>query len=475
MIFTRLGCARYGQGGAALLLGVLMVGGSFGSVAQGASGSGGPLDAQAVPVSGWTGMTGQTGNATGILPGGSWVRVATTSSSGADWTLFGLGWTPGQSATSAMFSPQMPLTGSWLLFNDATASCPANTTCPRGTLSVAFQHPVRDPVLHVLAVGELANGVGGYTRLTLTGPAGGPAGVSLRAPIATGNNLAVTGGNTVTLANPAVPGSPGCTGTAGCGSVRANGTVTSLAFGVDLVNLLVGAPVVDSWYLAVSVDEDFSNAPVSYGNASHVLSDVFLGASATADDPDVITTAAGRDTADVNDANPMFPPLTPASGGSTYTIHVPVTGGGSASTLAGWIDFNNDGTYDAAERATVAVPAHASTAALTWTVPGGANLVAAATNARLRIGYDATQMDSPTGMADSGEVEDYPLTIAAASPTTPAANASPAALPVTEGQTPPLPVTGTNTWTLAGIAAALILLGSTVSLLSRRRGSTPHN
>jgi LPXTG-motif cell wall-anchored protein len=322
-------------------------------------------------------------------------------------------------------------------------------------------------------VGELASGVGGYTRLTLTGPPG----VSLSAPNVTSNNLAVTGGNAITLANPAVPGAPGCAGTAGCGSVRANGTVTSLAFNVDLINLLVGSPVIDAWYLAVSVDEDFSNAPVSYGNASHVLSDVSLGASATADDPDVTTTAAGRNPADVNNANPVFPPLTPASGGSTYTVNVPVTGGASASTLAGWIDLNNNGTFDAGERATVAVPAGARTAALAWTVPTGANLVAAATNARLRIGYDATQVGAPTGMADSGEVEDYPITIAAASPTTPAAGAeaSPSAMPVAEGQTQPLPVTGTHTGALAGIAAALILLGTAAGILGRRRRSTPHH
>ncbi|MBB5871859.1 putative repeat protein (TIGR01451 family) [Allocatelliglobosispora scoriae] len=207
---------------------------------------------------------------------------------------------------------------------------------------------------------------------------------------------------------------------AGCGTIELTGTITRANFNVDIIRTPVASGNTSTGYagngsIKFTVDEDCSNAPSPYGAASHVVSDAFLGADTTADLPATGSTTACLNEADANDANPAFGALSTTSGGSAYTVNVPVKGGSGATTLAGFIDFNRDLDFaDAGEAATAAVSAGATgTVPLTWTVPAGANISAGNTWARFRIGYNATQTNLPTGMADSGEVEDYPLQITA--------------------------------------------------------------
>jgi uncharacterized repeat protein (TIGR01451 family) len=85
----------------------------------------------------------------------------------------------------------------------------------------------------------------------------------------------------------------------------------------------------------------------------------------------------------------------------------------SGATLAGWIDFNANGTFDPGERAEVPIPANTTTATpftLTWSglaaIPGGAS-----TFARFRVATNAAEVASPLGVANDGEVEDYMVTV----------------------------------------------------------------
>ena len=84
------------------------------------------------------------------------------------------------------------------------------------------------------------------------------------------------------------------------------------------------------------------------------------------------------------------------------------TGGADEATLYGWVDFNGNGTFDEDERSEK----------LTITADGKATLVfkdafkkvnasLSELGARVRIAKDATQIEKPTGMALSGEVEDF--------------------------------------------------------------------
>lgn len=169
---------------------------------------------------------------------------------------------------------------------------------------------------------------------------------------------------------------------------------------------------------------DYGDAPTAYGTAdadggaSHILeaydgissANLLLGASV---DPEADATGfdgSGDDVLDLADEDGVasFDPLTVLSG--TYSTTVAVTNDlGTNATLAGWIDFDGDGLFEASERATVTVPDGATSAVLDWS---GLLPTAGDTYARFRIYPGDVADPSPVGQVFGGEVEDYPLTIA---------------------------------------------------------------
>lgn len=169
--------------------------------------------------------------------------------------------------------------------------------------------------------------------------------------------------------------------------------------------------------------EDYGDAPASYGTtkadggASHILRDfdgvstssLTLGSTVDTDADASGFTGVGDDTSGVDDESGVttFPVATDLS--SDYSLIVDLTNTtGTDATVAGWIDFNDNGLFDASERASATVGAAATQATLTWS---GIAPVAGATFARFRIYPGTVPSPSPTGQADGGEVEDYPFTI----------------------------------------------------------------
>ncbi|GAA1547633.1 Ig-like domain-containing protein [Kribbella lupini] len=308
-----------------------------------------------------------------------------------------------------------------------TGDCAATGNCGnRGTLTITFSQPVRNPVLHLA-------GIGGASTQSVNGtPRGqselhtvlklGTAGLSLR-KVGQGNNLAVTSDTITALDHDAGPscvntgtgdGLPS-TATAACGSVQVNGIATTVSF--DLTAIFTKHPKLpafntttsaDAFSVVASVGEDFGDAPSSYGAAWSVLSDLRIGADATEDNAAVANAKTGPTTPDRADDGVSFGPLLTSA--TSYAVPVGLTGASKPGQVCGWIDLNRNGTFEAVERACSTFAAGQGETTLSWAKFGKLG-PAGPTTARIRAGYTAAQVEKPTGAADSGEVEDYPLAI----------------------------------------------------------------
>ncbi|WP_246557349.1 GEVED domain-containing protein [Nonomuraea jabiensis] len=285
------------------------------------------------------------------------------------------------------------------------------------TLTFTFSRPVRDPHLHVF-------GTGGLSRDPRRGrddywPA-----------------IDLVGGTPATPAFSAAAGFPGYRVTADsirpvevrpvrsttcgvvytCGTAKVIGTVTSFTIRLSArdVRYGLGGPGPQLWAaFKLTLAEDDSDAPASYGAASHAITDSFLGTSVTADHLDEVSTAprgvaAGTDEDDAVTGS-TGSPVKIAVQDRTGTLTVPVRAG-SPAYVTGWIDADRDGRFEADERATAQVAKDATAAELRWTLP--ATLRAGPAWMRLRLTARATV--SPTGWADSGEVEDHPIELVVA-------------------------------------------------------------
>ncbi|BDZ42142.1 hypothetical protein GCM10025865_14410 [Paraoerskovia sediminicola] len=97
------------------------------------------------------------------------------------------------------------------------------------------------------------------------------------------------------------------------------------------------------------------------------------------------------------------------------TLSIPITNNSpDGAALAGWIDFDLSGTFDDDERSVIDTGVITGTSTLTWTVP--ADAVAGDSYLRLRAALVPgeaipTDTDDIGPGVDSGEVEDWPITL----------------------------------------------------------------
>ncbi|MFT4298743.1 MAG: CshA/CshB family fibrillar adhesin-related protein [Aeromicrobium sp.] len=197
--------------------------------------------------------------------------------------------------------------------------------------------------------------------------------------------------------------------------------------------------------LGVVLPVDFGDAPEAYGEAGALYSPTFSGGETLDDGADLSLSPHTADyasqatelrlgeeieadsdyqasTAADADAVGDDGVTVPAGGltatvevGQTYTVNVACSGSG---VVRGWLDWNVSNGFDDASDASDPVSCTDGTAALTWTIPADAptNLIDEETAAsflrvRLVATDDVDQLDSPTGLSTSGEVEDYPISL----------------------------------------------------------------
>lgn len=160
-------------------------------------------------------------------------------------------------------------------------------------------------------------------------------------------------------------------------------------------------------YATLAASNGASHAITAYNATAHTSS-LMLGSQIDSDaDGTPNTVATGDDLAEIDDEDAItrFPVLVPGS--TSYSITLPVTNTtGTTATVKGWIDFNKDGAFGAGEEATQTVSDGATSVTLNWPgFPAVANF--GYIHARFRIASVASEIASPTGAANSGEVEDY--------------------------------------------------------------------
>jgi hypothetical protein len=173
---------------------------------------------------------------------------------------------------------------------------------------------------------------------------------------------------------------------------------------------------------AASPYYDFGDAPTTYGSARHTInSSIYLGSinpdAEAANQPSYNANGDGFDEDGAprqtqNAAITLFPILKMTA--SSYSVNIKaVNVTGSAGKLLGWIDFNQNGIFEATEAASATAANNTNgTLTLTWnSIPIDIKL--GTTFIRLRLTTDGSITTStPTGNASNGEVEDFPIAVA---------------------------------------------------------------
>jgi uncharacterized repeat protein (TIGR01451 family) len=157
------------------------------------------------------------------------------------------------------------------------------------------------------------------------------------------------------------------------------------------------------------------NTTSADGGAAHIPnSNLKLGTNA----PDADTgslqdiNASQDDTTGTDDEDGVTLPPTLTTASTTYSATVNVTNTiGTAATLVGWIDFNQNGVFETTEAQTATIADNTSNGSVVLTWTGLSGLTQGNTYARFRISNDALTSSTPTGTIGRGEVEDYILTI----------------------------------------------------------------
>ena len=211
------------------------------------------------------------------------------------------------------------------------------------------------------------------------------------------------------------------TGTAGwqvyTGSytVPAGQTITRFAF--RAISSAGGNPSVGNFLddISFGISCDYGDAPTSYGEASHIVDLVTLGATIDSEGGTLLegdggAGADGDDNENLNDDDGVstFAPININT--KSYSVTVDVNNSLATNvTLYGWIDFDRSGTFESDEAAFLSGSLD-GTQTLTWaSVPN--DIVPGQTYARFRLSDDVLSATSTAGTARGGEVEDYELTI----------------------------------------------------------------
>lgn len=231
-------------------------------------------------------------------------------------------------------------------------------------------------------------------------------------------NLNYTNANTTIEFQPVVSGNPSCTSSSNPIWFRVNTP------GVERIEIRKTIGQTDNIHVGLALVADYGDAPNSYrtsynsrGNdpAFHILSNtgtnpVYFGGTVDADGNGAAGSQANGDDSessgigagDDEDAITILPVL--RTNYTEYDVNLVCTSG---AKVGGWLDLNQNGTFDSSEYAFAECISGAAN--LSWN--GISGLITGNTFARFRIAALTSSVASPYGIAIGGEVEDYPVSI----------------------------------------------------------------
>ena len=312
-------------------------------------------------------------------------------------------------------------------------TAPASGTA--GYVTCTFTNTPANLTIQKVTVG----GTNGTFNFTVTNPAIVATGIPVTATntpttVPALTNLLIPSLSTATTITEAAPPAGYTLTAASCVNSATGATIaSSVNLGTRVLTIAAGTipsgtNVLCTFTNTATTADDHGDAPASYGDASHPSGGtVFLGATASDNDNASYLTWQGQTTANGDDStatadeglnNPNHllkgaPTAFPAWTGATYALTLDCRGSNVANGVNGWIDFNQNGTFDFNERAqgTCNTTGGANTVTLTWTT-FPADLKSGPTYARFRFSSNAAASQVPTGnSANAGEVEDYPFTV----------------------------------------------------------------
>ncbi len=183
----------------------------------------------------------------------------------------------------------------------------------------------------------------------------------------------------------------------------------TLTMGGAAATLTYGAT--NASFLLESDNADVGDAPISYGNPTHTIAGIRMGAAVDADAALLNNaTATGDDVNNTDDEDGVtLVPLLPTGETTVVPVNIQNAGG----FLSVWFDWNADGDFnDAGEQMITAQAVAVGTTNLNIAVPLTA--IIGPTFARFRVCTNNTALDNcntPASTVQSGEVEDYQFTV----------------------------------------------------------------
>lgn len=153
---------------------------------------------------------------------------------------------------------------------------------------------------------------------------------------------------------------------------------------------------------------DFGDLPNSYNittlgqnGARHAVGNLYLGSAVAAENVAAPDANANSDVQDDGITRSFSTPWRPGN-----TVYVDAVVNGDGGYLVGWMDWNNDGTFNQPEDRVVFGSLPAGTHHLPITIPAG-YVTGTALFSRFRLYAGVQDAPLPTGAKINGEVEDY--------------------------------------------------------------------